>query len=184
MRFHLTPNDYLYLGILYVMNYTDILVNIRKIIRSVNLESKRIEKEYGISIPQLLCLQYLSKQSNYQATPKAIKDYLQLNASTVTGIIARLEKKGLLAKLPKTQDRRVSPVILTANGADLIERTPEPMHDQLKSKLNQLSATDLENLQEAFHTIIQFLDIKHVDAAPIITSGTDIQVANTTDDQA
>lgn len=157
------------------MNYTDILVNIRKIIRSVNLESKRIEKEYGISIPQLLCLQYLSQQANYQAAPKAIKDYLQLNASTVTGILVRLEKKGLVAKLPKSKDKRVSPVVLTAQGAELIDRTPEPMHDQLKSKLNQLSPEAILQLQQAFDTIINFLEIEHLDAAPIITSGADIK---------
>ena len=57
------------------MNYTDILTQIRKIIRSVNLESKRIEKEYGISIPQLLCLNYLNGRDDYKATHKELKDY-------------------------------------------------------------------------------------------------------------
>ncbi len=74
------------------MNYTDILTGLRKIIRSVNLESKRIEKQFGISIPQLLCLNFLHSQAGFQASQKEIKDFLSLNASTVTGIINRLEK--------------------------------------------------------------------------------------------
>jgi DNA-binding MarR family transcriptional regulator len=82
------------------MNHTDILIQIRQIIRSVNLESKRIEKEYGISIPQLLCLNFLNNRKYYQATHTEIKDFLNLNASTVTGIIARLEKKDLLPDYP------------------------------------------------------------------------------------
>jgi DNA-binding MarR family transcriptional regulator len=32
-----------------------------------------------------------------------MKDFFQLNASTVTGIISRLEKKGLIARLPDCQ---------------------------------------------------------------------------------
>ena len=42
------------------MNFIDILIRLRKIVRSVNLESKRVEKEQGVSIPQLLCLQFLA----------------------------------------------------------------------------------------------------------------------------
>ncbi|MCI4669489.1 MAG: hypothetical protein MRZ79_15250 [Bacteroidia bacterium] len=70
-----------------IVKYTDILVSIRQIIRSINLESKRIEKEHGIIIPQLLCLNYLNEKESFQAAQKEIKEFLQLNANTVTGII-------------------------------------------------------------------------------------------------
>lgn len=152
------------------MNYTEILVQLRQIIRSVNLESKRIEKEYGISIPQLLCLNFLNSKDNFQATHKEIKDFLKLNASTVTGIITRLEKKGYVARLPKRHDKRVGLITITAKGGELLENTPEPLHEQLSHKLKQLSPEKLHKLQESFNTIIDFLDIEKVDAAPIITA--------------
>ena len=157
------------------MNYTEILISIRQIVRSVNLESKRLQKEYGISIPQLLCLSYLNQRENYQASHKEIKDFLQLNASTVTGIISRLEKNGLVARLPKQHDKRVGLIIITAKGADLIKKTPEPLHEQLSIKLKQLSPEKLKKLQESFDIITDFLDIEQVDASPIITAGTDIR---------
>jgi DNA-binding MarR family transcriptional regulator len=75
-------------------------------IRSINLESKRIQKEHGISIPQYLCLDYINSSENYRATTKDIGTHLNLNASTVSGIISRLEKKGYLAKLPNETDKR------------------------------------------------------------------------------
>ena len=83
------------------MQYLEILVKLRKVIRSINLESKKIEKEFGISIPQLLVLKFLSEQKDYKASSKDIKTYINLNASTVSGIIVRLEDKGLVARLPK-----------------------------------------------------------------------------------
>ena len=155
-------------------NYLTILTKIRKIIRSVNLESKRIQKEYGISIPQLLCLSFLRQQLNYQASHKQIKDFLQLNASTVTGIIRRLETKGFIARLPKMQDKRVGMVTLTAAGMHLLEKTPEPLHKQLSIRLKNLSEEELSQLQDSFKAIIDFLNIDHVDASPILTAGSEI----------
>ena len=152
------------------MKYTEILTRIRQIVRSVNIETKRIQKEHGITIPQLLCLNFLSEKKGFQASHKEIKDFLQLNASTVTGIISRLVEKGLIARLPKQEDRRVGLIILTAKGDELLKKTPEPLHEQLSIKLRQLSPQKLLKLQESFDTITEFLKIEKVDAAPIITA--------------
>lgn len=152
------------------MDYTEVLTSLRRIIRTVNLESKRIEKEYGISIPQLLCLNFLNNRPNYQASQKEIKDLLSLNASTVTGIINRLEKKGLVAKLPRGEDRRVSNVAITAKGSELIKNTPEPMHQRLSHKLENLSPSELREIKRAFQLISDFLEAGDLDASPILTS--------------
>lgn len=160
------------------MDHTQILINLRRIIRSVNLEDKRIEKAYGISIPQLLCLSYLNNKADFQASNKEIKEYIKLNASTVTGIISRLEQKGLVARLPSSQDKRVGLVTLTAKGAELLKQTPEPLHEQLTLKLRNLPPDQLASLQKAFDLIIDFLDIEKLDAAPIFTSGSEIQPAS------
>jgi DNA-binding MarR family transcriptional regulator len=154
------------------MDYSNILGHIRKIVRVVNLESKRIEKEHGISIPQLLCLNFLSKQKGFISFHKDLKDYLQLNPSTVTGIINRLEKKGLIAKLPSADDKRSTPVVLTAKGLTLLQSTPEPLHEQITRNLQDLSESKLEQLELAFEMIIKFLNINDLDAAPIVTGET------------
>ncbi|MFB0939010.1 MAG: MarR family transcriptional regulator, partial [Urechidicola sp.] len=117
------------------MKYIEILIKLRKIIRSINLESKKIEKELGISIPQLLVLQYLSDQNDYRAFAKDIKEYINLNASTVSGIISRLESKSLVAKLPKPNDKRATYIILTAKGADLLYKYPPTLQEKLSKRL-------------------------------------------------
>ena len=96
------------------MKYLDIIVKLRKIIRSINLESKRIEKQFGVSIPQLMSLQYLSEQEDYKATASQLKAYLKLNASTMSSIVSRLEQKSLVARLRNPQDRRATFITLTA----------------------------------------------------------------------
>ncbi|MCG8574663.1 MAG: MarR family transcriptional regulator [Flavobacteriales bacterium] len=153
------------------MKYTDVLINIRKIIRSINLESKRIEKEYGISIPQYLCLNFLSSQEDYRATAKEIGLHLNLNASTVSGIVLRLEKKGYLAKLPHQSDRRSAYIYLTALGEKIVKSIPDLLHEKLTKKLEKLSEKDLENLQDSLSLLVGFMEVEDVDASPLITPG-------------
>ena len=156
------------------MKYTDILINIRKIIRSINLESKRIEKDHGISIPQYLCLNYLSQQEDFRATAKQIGTHLNLNPSTVSGIISRLEKKGYLAKLPNKTDKRSTFIYLTALGDKAASSIPDLLHEKLSNKLKSLSDKDLNELQSSLALLISFMEVEDVDASPVITPGENI----------
>lgn len=151
------------------MDYTDILINIRKIVRSLNLESKRIQKEHGISIPQLLCLNYLAGREGNLSTVTGISKYLNLNLSTTTGIINRLEKKGYVARLPKKNDRRVTPVALTSRGARLLIDSPELLHEQLSRKLKKLPEEKISQINHSLTVLLSYLNIQDMDASPIIT---------------
>jgi hypothetical protein len=46
--------------------YSEVMISVRKIVRAINLESKRVEKNLGISIPQLLTLKHLNEQPDYK----------------------------------------------------------------------------------------------------------------------
>jgi len=156
------------------LDYTEVLINIRKMIRSINLESKRIQKEHGISIPQYLCLDYINSRESYRATTKDIGSHLNLNASTVSGIISRLEKKGYLAKLPNQTDKRSTHIYLTALGAESVVSIPDLLHEKLTTKLKSLSTDDLESLQKAMELLVKFMEVEDVDASPLIVSGDNI----------
>ena len=151
------------------METTDILIKIRKIIRSINLESKKIQKEYGVSIPQVLCLNYLHDAENFQATQGELKRFLNLNSSTISGIIFRLEKKGLVARLPKSGDKRVVNIALTSAGDKLISSMPSLLHEQLSKKLSTLQASELRMIEESLDLLVRLLDIQSVEASPMIT---------------
>lgn len=151
------------------METTDILIKIRKIVRSINLESKKIQKEYGVSIPQVLCLNYLHEAPNFQVTQGELKQFLNLNSSTVSGIVNRLEKKGLLARLPKSGDKRKVNIALTSAGDELIGSMPSLLHEQLSDKLNTLNASELMRIEESLDVLVRLLDIQSVEASPVIT---------------
>ena len=156
------------------MTYEEILSSLRRIIRALNIESKRIQKEFDVSIPQLLCLSYLQKSPGFQANSKEISNALNLNPSTITGIVKRLEKKGYLARLPKGDDKRFTYITLTESGAQLLNKTPKLFHEKLDERLSALSKDEVEKIQNGLDFIIELLGVEEVDAAPILTIGEDI----------
>lgn len=152
------------------MTFNDILIKLRKIVRSINLESKKVEKEQGVSIPQLLCLQFLAEQEDYRTNATKLKTFLNLNASTISGILQRLEKKGLVAKLPKTSDKRVTLISLTANGMELLQSAPITFQEKLSKKLKALSPEKVQTIIEGIDLLTKLMEVEEVDASPIITS--------------
>tara|TARA_B110000879_G_scaffold181542_1_gene238967 strand:- start:247 stop:717 length:471 start_codon:yes stop_codon:yes gene_type:complete len=151
------------------VKYIEILIKLRKIIRSINLESKKIEKELGISIPQFLVLQYLSNQDDYRAFAKDIKTYLNLNASTVSGIISRLDSKSLVARSTKPDDKRASFIILTAKGADLLNKYPPTLQEKLTQRLKKLSPKQIAELDRNIELLTVIMDVEDIDATPLLT---------------
>lgn len=152
------------------MDTTEILIKIRKIVRSINLESKKIEKEYGVSIPQVLCLHFLRDAESYRAGQGDIRKFLNLNASTTSGIINRLEAKGLVARLPKSGDKRVVTIALTSKGDNLMQRMPSLLHEKLEEKLEKLNENQLKKIEDSLEMLVNILEIDEMEAFPVISS--------------
>lgn len=151
--------------------YSEIMISVRKIVRAINLESKRVEKNFGISIPQLLTLKYLKEKPDYKTTMRSLREFLSLNASTVTGIVSRLEAKGFVARLPDPTDKRSTPIVLTSKGDELIKKTNVSLHEKISKNLEALNDEEYGAIADSFQTIINFLNIEDLDASPIITGG-------------
>ncbi len=151
------------------MDTTEIIIKIRKIVRSINLESKKIQKEYGVSIPQILSLNYLNESANYQATQGELRKFLHLNSSTTSGIINRLENKGLVARLPKLGDKRVVTIALTSKGEKLLKQIPSLLHLQLSNKLEKLDEKTFKNVEISLDLLINLLEIEGIEASPMLT---------------
>lgn len=165
------------------MDTTEILIKIRKIVRSINLESKKIQKEHGVSIPQILCLDHLNRSENYQSTQGEIKKFLNLNSSTTSGIIYRMESKGLIARLPKSGDRRVVKIALTSKGKKLLENIPPLLQERLTTKLEKQSTKTLEQLKNSLELLIDSLEIDQAEATPFVTFQDNIDEENSLPEQ-
>ncbi len=154
--------------------YSELMISIRKIVRAINLESKRVEKQFGLSVPQLLILKFLNDNDQFKSTMKELKNYLSLNASTVTGIISRLETKGFIARLPSVKDRREIPITLTSKGLEIVKKTDESLHELMVKKTNLIGEGEYNSILISLEKIIKLFDIEDIDASPIISGQTEL----------
>lgn len=84
--------------------------------------SKRMQATLGLTGPQRVALRVLGRGPGVSAG--ALARTLRLHPSTVTGILQRLERRGLVRRTADPADRRRSRLELTARGRRLDVPTP------------------------------------------------------------
>ncbi|HXA41767.1 MAG TPA: MarR family transcriptional regulator [Candidatus Solibacter sp.] len=98
--------------------------------------------ELELTLPQAMLLHSLD-----QPMPmREVAGRLHCDASNVTGIVDRLEVRGLVARRGRPGDRRVKELALTASGAETRTRV-EAVLDTMPGVSN-LSPTDLRALRD------------------------------------
>jgi DNA-binding MarR family transcriptional regulator len=114
--------------------------------------SKRMESSLGVTGPQRLVVRIVNRFPGI--TPGQIAGLLHVHPSTLTGVLARLQKRGLIRRRVDARDRRRSFVALTAKGrkvnagrdgtveaavAAVMARLPRPTLDRARDVLVALS---------------------------------------------
>ncbi|RSS60160.1 MarR family transcriptional regulator [Streptomyces sp. WAC01280] len=79
------------------------------------------------------------------AAMRALAETMTCDASNMTGIIDRLEKRGLVRREADASDRRVKNVILTAEGERVTDTIRAKMHTTQEG-LDRLSDQDRDSL--------------------------------------
>jgi DNA-binding MarR family transcriptional regulator len=82
------------------------------------------------------------------STMRAFAENMFCDASNATGIIDRLEKRGLAERRPSSEDRRSKVVRLTPAGQRLYRRVEEMLISEAPPAIAKLSAADQRTLRE------------------------------------
>lgn len=111
-------------------------------------ESRRITKELArradLTGPQLTVVKLLEQIGDLSLSE--LSEKIRAQNSTVTGIIDRMEREGLVTRERSKEDRRVVYIKLTAKGRELAREIPvEPM-EIFRSALETLSAQEMRDL--------------------------------------
>lgn len=115
---------------------TEIITAIRRIMRAVDLRSRQLLDQTGVTGPQLAALQLASRIED--ASASAISKHLHLSRSTVTGVLDRLETRGMIRRSRNEHDRRGNVIEVTPRGRDLLASAPPLLQDQFRRKLAEL----------------------------------------------
>lgn len=147
----------------------NILRALRRIIRAVDLSSRRLASEHGLTGPQLVCIREIQRSGPMSAG--GLARAVALSPPTVTGILDRLERAGLVRRDRREDDKRQVTVSLTDEGADMVQRTPLPLHEQFLEQLNGLDPEELEAIEDVLDQVVRMLEADQIDAAPLLAIG-------------
>nr|WP_221773408.1 MarR family winged helix-turn-helix transcriptional regulator [Ruficoccus amylovorans] len=155
-----------------------ILKSLRRIIRSVDVYSRRLAHEHGVTVPQLVCLLKLDELG--ALTLKELSEEVFLSPSTLVGIIDRLEAHGLIARRRSVRDRRKVRLDLTEKGSALVAASPSPLQDGLAQGLEGLPELERATIALSLEKILDLMEgmpavETHAEAAPILETRPDLK---------
>ncbi|MEE4261195.1 MAG: MarR family transcriptional regulator [Desulfobacteraceae bacterium] len=141
----------------------DIVESIRQLVRAEYLDSQKMSKQYGLTGPQSLVLRLLIKNGALSSADLSRQMYV--TPSNITGIIDRLEKKGLVERIRKQGDRRVALITLTQSGHEMGKTIPDPIEKKFVNQLTDLDPENLQILAMAMNQILNLIGTKGMEAS-------------------
>ena len=139
----------------------DILFQIRKLTQAGMLHSKDLIKYHQISSPQLNCV--LALYANGPIPASHIARHILVKSSTVTGIIDRLEQKGLVRRVRNSPDRRIITIELTQEGETLACNAPPAAQQKIIDGLHRMPRQAVEQIRDALTVLTGMLDQNALD---------------------
>ena len=139
----------------------EIIFQIRRLMQAGSLYTKELNKKHRVSAAQLNCL--IALYENGPLSSSQISRHIFVKPSTVTGIIDRLEQKGLARRTRQSTDRRVITIELNEPGERLAEHAPPPIQQKIMDGLRMLSAEETETILRGLQRLTQMLDVQDLE---------------------
>lgn len=156
-----------------------IIEALRRILRAVDLHSRKLFQEHGLTAPQLAALREIHRVGPLSAGEVARR--IHLSPGTVTGILTRLEERGLVCRARSAADQRRTEIRLTASGIGVLQKSPSLLQDRFRQSLAELEDWEQHLLLAALQRIASMMDARDLDASPHLTIG---HVASSPNDAA
>ena len=143
-----------------------VLIAIRRIVRAIDLHSRRLVQEHGITGPQALILKRLADSGELSAGELARA--VSLSQATVTDVLDRLEKRGLLRRERSAEDKRRVLVSATAQGLDVLKSSPPLLQDHFVAEFARLADWEQSLILSSLQRVAAMMDATELDVAPLL----------------
>lgn len=153
-----------------------VLIALRRIIQSIDLHSRYLAKNFGLTGPQLMILRELS--GNAERTVGEIAKNVSLSQATDTGILERLEKRRLIKRRRSDTDRRCVLISGTDESTALLNSAPPLMQAAFLENFNQLQAWEQTMILSALQRLVTLTNAGELDVEPVLTTGSIFEEPN------
>lgn len=147
----------------------EVLRNLRKITRAIDLHSKRLSQLSGLTGPQAILLAELKKTGAIPVSSLAKR--VSLSHATVTDILNRLSKRDMVARTRDEADKRRILISLTPTGEAVLGNSPALLQERFVSEFSKLADWEQSLILSTLQRIAEIMDADAIDAAPMLAVG-------------
>lgn len=147
----------------------EVLTSLRRLIRATDLHSKYLSRTTGLTAPQILLLQAIRNKG--EVTISELAGEISLSQATVTSILDRLEKRGLVYRERSARDKRVVHAYLTDEATETLKTAPMPLQDHFTRRFADLQDWEQSMIISALQRVARMMDTEPVDASPALNTG-------------
>lgn len=97
---------------------------------------------------------------------RVLAEVLDVSQASATGIVDRMEQRGLVARERDEADRRIVRVVLTESGRSLVEGVADQRRDHLARLIDILSDDDAAALLQGMRAMRRAREALHAESTP------------------
>ncbi|GAK84867.1 transcriptional regulator MarR family [Vibrio ponticus] len=149
--------------------HEEVLISLRQIIRAIDLHSKKLSKESGLTAPQLILMRSIRELG--EVTIKQLSNHTNMSQATATIILDRLQRSGLIERKRSETDKRKVHAVLTEQGKERLESAPLPLQQSFINKFQQLDDWEQTLLLSSVQRLSAMMNAEDIDVAPVLELG-------------
>jgi DNA-binding MarR family transcriptional regulator len=147
----------------------EIVQGLRRIVKALHTYSQDVQSAYRLTGPQLWALKTL--QRNGRLSTGRLAAALAVHQSSVSILVDRLEKRGLVRRIRGRLDHRVVEMELTKRGAALAAEAPEAAQGRLLHALEAMPPREVRRIRHAVDRLVQAMEATDVNARFFFAEG-------------
>jgi DNA-binding MarR family transcriptional regulator len=145
------------------------LIALRRILRATELFGRNLKQSVGVTAAQLRVLQIIAERG--QATAKEISVRMRVSQATVTSLVDKLVREGMVLREKSAQDRRQTNIHVTPKGRLTLTEAPDPLQQRFVRNFDALEDWEQALLVASLERVAAMLDADDLDASPVLDSG-------------
>lgn len=147
----------------------EVVTTLRQIIRAIDLQSKKLIKKYGLTLPQLILLNEIKK--NPEQPISRISKQISLSQATVTSILNRLEKQGFVVRERGKEDKRKVYTYITEKAETILKNKPQLLQDSFSREFEKLEKWEKNMILAAIQRLSSMMNADDIESPPILAIG-------------
>lgn len=121
--------------------------SLRRIVHALRVATGASERALGLTAAQLFVLRQLAVRSDQSLNDLAMRTHTA--PSSVSEVVSRLVRRGLVARRAASTDRRRAELTLTSAGRAMLQHAPESVQERLLAGFGRLADAEQRALAEA-----------------------------------